>query len=87
MKNKYWKKKSTGDRGRQEMKQRDNAGERQIYRKGEGGRRGMKMTTVWTIIRDGKGIQKKEVEERKSTKRREDVVFHVSLTVHFLVGK
>lgn len=31
-----------------------------LYRKGEGGRQGMKMTIVWAIIREGKGIQKKE---------------------------
>jgi len=30
-----------------------------FYRKGEGGREEMKMTIVWTIIREGKGIQKK----------------------------
>jgi len=31
-----------------------------FYRKGEGGRQGMKMTIVWTIIGEGKSIQKKE---------------------------
>jgi hypothetical protein len=31
-----------------------------FYPKGEGGRQGMEMTIVWIIIRERKGIQKKE---------------------------
>jgi hypothetical protein len=68
MKYQYWEKKSTGDRGRQGMKQRGNAGEEKCYRKEEGGRKEMKMTIVWTIIRKGKGIQKKNGSSRITKK-------------------
>jgi hypothetical protein len=47
------------------------------------------MTIVWTIMsREGHAEERMEVAEvRKSTERRDDVNFQLSLTVHSLVGK